>query len=159
MPWLLAVVASFALPRSFLEAAAGGRALLRQLPLLIPLAADAIGSCKDCCVEDFCRCSRCECWQILRSLGYRTPLDASEALKQGQVLRAEVLQWQEASLPAWHPVAESQLEIRPSKIAGLGLFAAQPLEAKTLLPPYQGLSLLNADLNNVDYTKDEDNYV
>eukprot|EP00435_Cladocopium_sp_Y103_P051333 s40_g15.t3 len=83
MPWLLAVVASFALPRSFLEAAAGGRALLRQLPLLIPLAADAIGSCKDCCVEDFCRCSRCECWQILRSLGYRTPLDASEALKQG----------------------------------------------------------------------------
>lgn len=35
--------------------------------------AEAVGSCRDCCVADFCRCQRCECWQILRSLGYRTP--------------------------------------------------------------------------------------
>lgn len=159
MPWLLAVtVAIFALPRGFLGAAFGGRAQLRQLPLLLGPLAEAVGSCRDCCVADFCRCQRCECWQILRSLGYRTPLDVNEALKQG-VLRAEALQWREASLPVWHPVADSQLEIRSSKIAGLGLFAAEPLEATTLLPPYQGLSLLNADLNNLDYTQDEDNYV
>ena len=47
----------------------------------VPVAkADAVGSCEDCCVADFCRCQGCGCWQILRSLGYRTPCPAEIAV-------------------------------------------------------------------------------
>ncbi|CAE6932175.1 PRMT7 [Symbiodinium sp. CCMP2592] len=135
------------------------RSSRRQLLLAGALAEDR--SCS-CCLQDFCRCpTTCECLRVLRANGYETPLDAEEALEQGgEVLFSASLKWPRGDFPAWRPL-EAQLAVRNSTLpgAGRGLFAAEDIAAGVVLPPYQGLSLLFADLDRVEYSREVDNYV
>ncbi|CAE7462176.1 Prmt7, partial [Symbiodinium sp. CCMP2456] len=137
---------------------------LRSLPrrqLLLAAALPEDRSCS-CCLQDFCRCpATCECLRVLRANGYKTPLDAGEALEQGgEVLLSASLKWPRGDFPAWRPL-EAQLAVRNSTLpgAGQGLFAAEAIAAGVVLPPYQGLSLLFADLDRVEYSREVDNYV
>mmetsp|Transcript_25481 Transcript_25481/g.73134 ORF Transcript_25481/g.73134 Transcript_25481/m.73134 type:complete len:290 (+) Transcript_25481:129-998(+) len=117
----------------------------------------------DCCEVDWCHCEvACDCAKVLKGRGYAVPLDAEAAyLTGGGVLQARVLNWNSGNFPAWNPIPGAGTDVRNSSIqgAGQGLFAAAPIDRGSVLPPYQGLILNNADLTRVEYAGSEMNFV
>lgn len=116
-------------------------------------------SCRQCCVDDWCGCidTACDCHAELKTQGYTLPLQASDAYAaRGKAAWPEALEWRAADIPGWSPIADEQIEVRESRIAGAGrgLFARKSLPRGAVLPPYQGAMLTYSEMENQFLTAD-----
>eukprot|EP00929_Paragymnodinium_shiwhaense_P118002 TRINITY_DN8955_c0_g2_i1.p1 TRINITY_DN8955_c0_g2~~TRINITY_DN8955_c0_g2_i1.p1 ORF type:complete len:320 (-),score=25.91 TRINITY_DN8955_c0_g2_i1:209-1168(-) len=142
--------------RSMFMLGVGASSWLAQLPGLASdraahaEEASAAGSAKaeedcSCCEKDWCGCGgECfDCYDHLKKLGYKMPLDAPAAVAAAGTAWRDSLNWKSAKLPGWRPTKDEYIMEKNSSIegAGQGLFAKVGLPRGAVMPPYGGRML------------------